>query len=183
MALIFEKNKPVASSIIGGGGAHFYIFVFCTITFFWNRLFLWSANTNIWICAPLPIVELVTGLQKSSVVTCTDVIYLSGNYVTSNTVFKLCRSPSCLERCIFVWVTWWQIVLFWVMTSWYSTKKPKNSFTKVYIVGIHGTLSSIVGHGDMSRWFDMSPSYIFAGKKRRNKPQQLRSCLTAISIL
>ena len=35
-------------------GAHIHIFVFCFINFFWNRLFLWYVNTNIWICAPPP---------------------------------------------------------------------------------------------------------------------------------
>jgi hypothetical protein len=36
------------------GGAHIHIFVFCFINFFWNQLFLWYVNTNIWICAPPP---------------------------------------------------------------------------------------------------------------------------------
>jgi hypothetical protein len=36
----------------GGGRANIHIFVFCIINFFWNRLFLWSVNTNIWIFAP-----------------------------------------------------------------------------------------------------------------------------------
>jgi hypothetical protein len=41
------------------GGAHIHVFVFCVINFFWNRLFLWSVNTNIWIWAPPPpIIEL-----------------------------------------------------------------------------------------------------------------------------
>ena len=31
-------------------GAHIHIFVLCIINFFRNRLFLQSANTNIWIC-------------------------------------------------------------------------------------------------------------------------------------
>ena len=35
-----------------GGGADIHIFVFCPINFFWNRLFLQSVNTNIWISAP-----------------------------------------------------------------------------------------------------------------------------------
>jgi hypothetical protein len=37
-----------------GGGGHIYIFVFCIINFFWNRLFLRSVNTNIWICPRPP---------------------------------------------------------------------------------------------------------------------------------
>ena len=39
------------------GGAHIHIFVLCIINFFWNRLFLQSVNTNIWICAP-PRIDL-----------------------------------------------------------------------------------------------------------------------------
>jgi hypothetical protein len=35
-------------------GANIHIFVFCIINFFWNRLSLWSVNTNIWIFAPPP---------------------------------------------------------------------------------------------------------------------------------
>ena len=51
--------RRVASSIIGGGLIH--IFVFCIIDFLWNRLFLLSVNTTIWIWAP-PIIELATRL-------------------------------------------------------------------------------------------------------------------------
>ena len=36
----------------GGGGADIHIFVFCTINFFRNRLFLWCVNTYICISAP-----------------------------------------------------------------------------------------------------------------------------------
>ena len=53
------ESRRVASSIIGGTLIH--IFVFCIIHFLWNRLFLQSANTNIWIRAP-PIIELATRL-------------------------------------------------------------------------------------------------------------------------
>ena len=56
------ENMPVPSLIIGGG-AHIYVFVFCTISFFWNRLFF-AANTNVWICAH-PIIELATGLTEN----------------------------------------------------------------------------------------------------------------------
>jgi hypothetical protein len=35
-----------------GGGDHIHIFVFCIINLFWNRLFLRSVNTNIWIWSP-----------------------------------------------------------------------------------------------------------------------------------
>jgi hypothetical protein len=58
--LTIHNYSAVASSIIGG--AHIHIFVFCVINFFWNRLFLWSVNTNIWIWAP-PIIELATALN------------------------------------------------------------------------------------------------------------------------
>jgi hypothetical protein len=44
----------------GGGGAHIHIFMFCIINFFWNWLFLWSVNTNIWVSPP--IIELATAL-------------------------------------------------------------------------------------------------------------------------
>ena len=44
------RPRAVASSIIGGADIH--IFRFCTINFFWNQLFLWFVNTNIWISAP-----------------------------------------------------------------------------------------------------------------------------------
>jgi hypothetical protein len=40
------------------GWAHIHIFVFCFINLFWNQLFLWYVNTNIWICAPPPIIVL-----------------------------------------------------------------------------------------------------------------------------
>ena len=44
-------------------GAHIHIFLFCVINLFWNRLFLWSVNTKIWIWAPPPpIIELATAL-------------------------------------------------------------------------------------------------------------------------
>jgi hypothetical protein len=39
-------------------GAHIHILLFCVINFFWNRLFLWSVNTNIWIWA-LPCYDTV----------------------------------------------------------------------------------------------------------------------------
>ena len=34
------------------GGDHIHTFVFCIINLFWNRLFLRSVNTNIWIWSP-----------------------------------------------------------------------------------------------------------------------------------
>ena len=40
----------------GGGGANIHICASCLINFFWNRLFLQSVNTNIWIFAPSIIV-------------------------------------------------------------------------------------------------------------------------------
>jgi hypothetical protein len=43
-------SRGAGISIIGGADIH--IFVFCPINFFWNRLFLQSVNTNIWISAP-----------------------------------------------------------------------------------------------------------------------------------
>ena len=50
--LLLRQFRRVASSIIGGAFIH--IFVFCIIHFFWNRLFLQSVNTNIWIMPPPP---------------------------------------------------------------------------------------------------------------------------------
>ena len=55
---LFVKIKDLcistsgAASVIIGGGVNIHIFVFCIINFFWNPLFLWSVNTNIWIFAP-----------------------------------------------------------------------------------------------------------------------------------
>ena len=47
------KPRGGGRSIIGGRrGEHIHIFMFYTINFFWNRLFLQSVNTNIWIYAP-----------------------------------------------------------------------------------------------------------------------------------
>ena len=40
-----RRDRDVASSIIGGGGADIHIFRFCTINF--NQLLLWFVNTNI----------------------------------------------------------------------------------------------------------------------------------------
>jgi hypothetical protein len=48
-----QWSNAVARTIIGRG-AHIHIFVFCFINFFWNQLFLWYVNTNIWICPPPP---------------------------------------------------------------------------------------------------------------------------------
>jgi hypothetical protein len=45
------------------GGADIHIFVFCPINFFWNRLFLQSVNTNIWISDP-PIIDIPAPLVK-----------------------------------------------------------------------------------------------------------------------
>jgi hypothetical protein len=58
----FSSHQPI---IIGversiSGGDHIHIFVFCIINFFWNRLFLRSVNTNIWICPPPPLIDLST---------------------------------------------------------------------------------------------------------------------------
>ena len=54
-----------------GGGADIYIFGFCTINFFWNKLFLWCVNTNIWISAPPPsIIELATALHNARIFPC-----------------------------------------------------------------------------------------------------------------
>ena len=47
-------NSGAARTIIGAANIH--ICAFCLINFFWNRLFLQSVNTNIWIFAPSIIV-------------------------------------------------------------------------------------------------------------------------------
>ena len=52
-------------SNLDNSGADIHIFGFCTINFFWNQLFLWCVNTNIWISAPPappPIIELAMAL-------------------------------------------------------------------------------------------------------------------------
>ena len=74
----FERVLPdIYSDIHRGGGrsiigrAHIQIFVLCIINFFWNRLFLQSVNTNIWICAP-PIIDLPRPLDIHHFI---DVIY------------------------------------------------------------------------------------------------------------
>ena len=54
-----------ARTIIGGANIH--ICAFCPINFFWNRLFLQSVNTNVWIFASsiivLPAPLIVPGLR------------------------------------------------------------------------------------------------------------------------
>ena len=47
-----------------GGGAHIYTFMFFTVNFVWNRLFSWFVNSEIWICAPPPIIEFATPLLQ-----------------------------------------------------------------------------------------------------------------------
>ena len=49
-----NQNTGAARTIIGEANIH--ICAFCLINFFWNRLFLQSVNTNIWIFAPSVIV-------------------------------------------------------------------------------------------------------------------------------
>ena len=52
-------NRGCRRSI--SGGAHIHIFMLCIINFFWNRLFLQSVNTSIWICAPPPQLSIFCG--------------------------------------------------------------------------------------------------------------------------
>jgi hypothetical protein len=57
------RSRGAGISIIGGADIH--IFVFCPINFFWNRLFLQSVHTNIWISAP-PIIDIPAPLVRSA---------------------------------------------------------------------------------------------------------------------
>lgn len=65
-----------------------YIFVFCTIIFLLNRLFLWSVDTNIPICpsGPPPNVKLLTVLKMAAG-------YTSGNLGISNAICKNGAKP------------------------------------------------------------------------------------------
>ena len=74
-------GKQGRSKLDNWGGADIHIFVFCTINFFWNRLFLWCVNTYIWISAPPPpppIIELATALaNKAAKITYNNSVYLT----------------------------------------------------------------------------------------------------------
>jgi hypothetical protein len=60
--MIWHETRGAGISIIGGADIH--IFVFCPINFFWNRLFLQSVNTNIWISAPT-IIDIPAPLHET----------------------------------------------------------------------------------------------------------------------
>ena len=62
MTIDHNSSGAAEDRYLGGGGADIHIFLF-SINFFWNRLFLQSVNTNIWISAPTPIINLLLPLQ------------------------------------------------------------------------------------------------------------------------
>ena len=51
-----QHSRPSGAARAIIGWANIHICAFCLINFFWNRLFLQSVNTNIWIFAPSIIV-------------------------------------------------------------------------------------------------------------------------------
>ena len=64
--LIFGKSRPVASSIIGGGGTYLYIRVLHNYFVLKSIVFMVCEHEYMNMCPP-PTIELVTCLQKSSV--------------------------------------------------------------------------------------------------------------------
>jgi hypothetical protein len=88
----YKQNSAVASSIIGGGGgSDIHIFVFCVINFFWNRLFLWSVNTNIWISAPPQLSSLLRHWSRTSTFRA-KALHLAPNFATKGICSKLWSS-------------------------------------------------------------------------------------------